>query len=197
MATYEDIKKANELIKPMFIERYDKKKGQTVSKEYAEVPQRTIAFRSVHPNGSIETEVLDLKDGKVVMKATIKDENGKVLATGTAFEDQSASQINGTSYIENCETSAVGRALGFCGFGIGSSIASYEEVKQAMAQQEQKKEYDPELDDGEPATPRQLEVLKKLPPNVQANIINHFGLDSLDEISKAQAIETISKMRKK
>ena len=61
----------------------------------------------------------------------------------------------------------------------------------------EKKEYDPELDDGEPATPRQLEVLKKLPPNVQANIINHFGLDSLDEISKAQAIETISKMRKK
>ena len=47
-------------------------------------------------------------------------------------------EANKTSYIENCETSAVGRALGMCGFGIDTSIASAEEVQNAMANQKTK-----------------------------------------------------------
>lgn len=125
MATYEDLIKANALIKTTDV------KG----KEYAEVPQRVKAFRSLYPGGSISTEILSLENGICVMKATCTDENGSVLGTGTAYEKEGSSFINKTSYIENCETSAVGRALGFAGFGIDSSIASAEEVMNAQKQQ--------------------------------------------------------------
>lgn len=125
MATYEELKQANALIKTTDV------KG----KEYAEVPQRVKAFRSLYPGGSISTEILSLADGICVMRATCADENGSVLGTGTAYEKEGSSYINKTSYIENCETSAVGRALGFAGFGIDTSIASAEELMNALYQQ--------------------------------------------------------------
>ena len=125
MATYEELVKANTLIKTTDV------KG----KEYAEVSQRVKAFRSLYPNGAITTEVLSLADGICVMKATCADEDGRILGTGTAYEKEGSSFINKTSYIENCETSAVGRALGFAGFGIDTSIASAEEVMNAQYQQ--------------------------------------------------------------
>ena len=59
-----------------------------------------------------------------------------ILATGTAYEREGSSFINNTSYIENAETSATGRCLALCGFGIDSSIASVEEVNNAKAQDE-------------------------------------------------------------
>lgn len=125
MVTYEDIQKANALIKTTDV------KG----KEYAEVPQRVKAFRSLYPGGSITTEIFSLSDGICVMKATCADEDGSILGTGTAYEREGSSYINKTSYIENCETSAVGRALGFAGFGIDASIASAEELMNALYQQ--------------------------------------------------------------
>lgn len=104
-------------------------------KNYVEVNKRVMAFRELEPNGSITTEIVSLADGIVTMKATITDGNGQVLSTGLAYEKESSSFINKTSYIENCETSAVGRALGFCGIGIDGSIASAEEVANAITQQ--------------------------------------------------------------
>ena len=126
MITFEEIKKANEQIKTTDI------KG----KEYAEVNQRIKAFRMCFPNGSISTEILYLADGIVTMRATVCNEDGQVLGTGTAQEKETSSYINKTSYIENCETSAVGRALGMCGFGIDTSVASAEEVQNAIHNQE-------------------------------------------------------------
>lgn len=132
---YLDIAIANEQIGTIGIERKDKNGNVTVT-DYAEVNQRIKAFRTVCPNGSIETEMLSNENGVCVFKATIKDENGHILGTGTAYEKENSSFINKTSYIENCETSSVGRALGMCGFGIDVSVASYEEVANAMANQE-------------------------------------------------------------
>lgn len=126
--TYEEIVKANSSIITTDV------KG----KEYAEVNQRIKAFRSICPNGSIETLMLSCEEGVCVIQATIKDETGKVLGTGHAYEKEGSSFINKTSYIENCETSAVGRALGMCGIGIDTSVASYEEVANAIKQQEEK-----------------------------------------------------------
>ena len=123
---FEQIKKANESIKTTDI------KG----KEYAEVNQRIKAFRMVYPNGSITTDIISLADSIVTIKATVANGEGEILATGYAQEKETSSYINKTSYIENCETSAVGRALGFCGFGIDTSVASYEEVSNAIANQE-------------------------------------------------------------
>lgn len=105
-------------------------------KNYVEVNKRVMAFRELEPNGSILTEIISLENGVVVMKATVSSGEGQVLGTGFAYEKESSSFINKTSYIENCETSAVGRALGFCGIGVDTSIASAEEVSNAIQQQE-------------------------------------------------------------
>lgn len=111
-------------------------------KGYVEVNKRVMAFRELEPNGSITTEIISLENGVVVMKATAMSEDGKVLGTGYAYEKESSSYINKTSYIENCETSAVGRALGFCGIGVDSSIASAEEAANAISQQEEQEKND-------------------------------------------------------
>ena len=126
MITFEDIKKANESIKTTKIK----------NKDYAEVNQRIKAFRMCYPNGSITTEILQLAEGVVTIRATVSNEEGAILGTGIAQEKESSSFINETSYIENCETSAVGRALGMCGFGIDTSVASAEEVQNAIHNQE-------------------------------------------------------------
>lgn len=133
MVTFEQIKKANESIKTTDI------KG----KDYAEVNQRVKAYRMCHPNGAIFTEIVSLENGIVTIKATVHNDEGTPLATGYAQEKESSSYINKTSYIENCETSAVGRALGFCGFGIDTSIASADEVANAINNQSESK---PSLD---------------------------------------------------
>lgn len=109
-------------------------------KEYVMVKDRVTAFREDHPRGSISTELLDLTDGRCVIKATITDEDGHLLATGISYEWEGSTNINKTSYIENCETSAVGRALGFCGYGIDDSLGSANEVANAMLQQEKLKD---------------------------------------------------------
>ena len=73
------------------------------------------------------------------MKSTITDDQGSILATGYAQEKESSSYINKTSFIENCETSAVGRALGFAGIGIDGSMASADELANALNNQGVKK----------------------------------------------------------
>ncbi|MBS7221413.1 MAG: hypothetical protein KH033_08720 [Clostridiales bacterium] len=133
MANFEDIRKANETIATTNI------KG----KEYAEVNQRIKAFRMVYPEGSIITDLVQLENGICTIKAVIK--NGElVLGTGIAQEKESSSYINKTSYIENCETSAVGRALGMCGFGIDVSVCSAEELQNALNNQEKTAKKDEE-----------------------------------------------------
>ena len=105
-------------------------------KEYVEVNERVKYFREAFEGWSIETEMLSNDDGVCVFKAIVKDENGVAKAVGHAYERESSSFINKTSYIENCETSAVGRALGFLGIGIDTSIASSDEVANAVNNQE-------------------------------------------------------------
>ena len=122
---YLDLAIANEQIKTTDI------KG----KDYAEVNQRIKAFRMVYPQGSIITDMISNIDGVCVFKASVISEDGVVLATGTAYEKENSSFINKTSYIENCETSAIGRALGIAGFGIDVSVASAEEVQNAINNQ--------------------------------------------------------------
>lgn len=125
MYNFEQLQKANNTIKTTNVQ----------GKDYAEVNQRIKAFRSLCPGGAILTEMLSCENGVCIFKATVCDEDMRVLGTGTAYEKEGSSFINKTSYIENCETSAVGRALGMCGFGIDTSIASSEEVQNAILNQ--------------------------------------------------------------
>ena len=108
-------------------------------KEYVEVNERIRAFRELYPKGSIMTEMVSNQDGMCVFKTNIIVDN-QILATGHAYEREGSTFINKTSYVENCETSSIGRALGVLGIGIDTSVASAEEVGNAIAQQEQPKE---------------------------------------------------------
>lgn len=128
--TWEKLVKVNKAIKPVDI------KG----KDYAQVNDRIKAFRELCPNGTITTDIIELANGVVTMKATVYDEEGKILGTGLAQEKESSSFINKTSYIENCETSAVGRALGFVGIGVDGSMSSAEELVNAIANQNKEPE---------------------------------------------------------
>ena len=122
---YSRIEEVNKRLKPVDI------KG----KNYNTVNQRILAFRELYPDGSIQTEILNIGEGVVLMKATTFDGEGKVISTGHAQEKEQSSYINKTSYIENCETSAIGRALGIIGIGAVDSLASFEEVANAITQQ--------------------------------------------------------------
>ena len=134
MATFKDIEKANSTLSTTNI------KG----KDYAQVNQRIKAFRMLYPEGYISTRIieLDLTNGIIVMaaEAGYYDANGvsHILGEGTALEwkNDTKSMVNKTSYVENCETSAVGRALGMIGLGIDVSVASAEEVETAIQHQE-------------------------------------------------------------
>ena len=124
---FEELKKINASLKPMDI------KG----KKYIPVNERVKAFRMLYPEGKIVTDLVKYDDAQVIMKAEIyasrrMGEFGDLLATGYAKEIEGSTNINRTSAIENCETSAVGRALGFLGIGIDTSIASFEEVNNAQ-----------------------------------------------------------------
>lgn len=128
--TYTDIERVNSEIKTLSLGK----------KEYAEVAERVRAFRKLQPEGLIKTEMVKHEDGNVIFKAEVYgtfDGTPHILfATGYAHEKEGSSSINRTSAVENCETSAVGRALGFLGLTGGASIASYEEVANAKMQQE-------------------------------------------------------------
>lgn len=103
-------------------------------KEYQTVALRVQKFREAHPAWSLTSEVLFRDADCVVMKSIIADETGRVLATGHAEEYRKSSQINGTSALENAETSAHGRALAALGIG-GTEFASANEVQNAIHQQ--------------------------------------------------------------
>lgn len=123
--TYEDLLKVNATLKTLDV------KG----KEYAPVTERIKAFRTLYPEGTITTELISNQNGVCVFRATVLTDEGRVLGTGTAQENQNASFINKTSYIENCETSAVGRALGMAGIGIDGSMCSADELLNALKAQ--------------------------------------------------------------
>jgi len=112
-------------------------------KEYVQVNERISYFHSQkkYEKWGIETikikdEVCQTKKDRLVQfRAVIFDENKMIRATGHAEEYMGSSYINKTSFIENCETSAIGRALGLLGIGIDTSVASAEEVSNAIANQ--------------------------------------------------------------
>lgn len=130
MVTFEQIQKVNEGLTGIDV------KG----KNYVMVPQRVKAFRMLYPEGFIRTDIISLDGGVCVMQTKVGyyDDKGDeiILGTGLAYEKETNGYINKTSYIENCETSSVGRALGFLALGIdGGGICSAEELANAINNQ--------------------------------------------------------------
>lgn len=106
-------------------------------KEYAEVNQRILAFWSLFPTGRIITKKTHDDGNRCEFECYVyrEEEDEKPTTTGHAYEVKQGN-VNSTSYVENCETSAIGRALGLLGIGATTAIASADEVLNAMAQQE-------------------------------------------------------------
>ena len=102
-------------------------------KDYKTVAERVTEFHNEHKdNKSILTEIIQFKDGIVVVKAVVKI--GESIFCGHAYEELGSSKINETSALENCETSAIGRALASAGY-LGSEFASADELVGALNKQ--------------------------------------------------------------
>lgn len=207
--TAEGLNKVNESVKKIEIR----------GKNYACVPARIAAFRRLCPDGAITTEIVSMENGVVTMKSSVCDETGKLLATGYAQEKESSSYINKTSYIENCETSAVGRALGMIGIGSDEQLASSEEMVNALTNQAQKPNLAPkktrtkdlppkapepskssvehgtagvegQLDD--PITPKQaltLRMMCKRHSMPEEKIYGRYGRHSMEELTLADWVD--------
>lgn len=117
-------------------------------KEYTEVKDRLIAFADEFPESTIETQVLSVNQitdtptgetcNEYVVKAIVRPnpvQQPEWFYVGHAAERDNTGFVNKTSALENGETSAVGRALAFAGFGGDFAIASKEEVDNAKAKQ--------------------------------------------------------------
>lgn len=181
---FEELQNANQAISTTNI------KG----KEYAEVNQRIKAFRMVFPDGCIRTELISNEDGVCVFKAEIftnaEHEVSTLLGTGHAYEKESSSFINKTSYIENCETSAVGRALGMCGFGIDTSICSADELNNALVNQEATK----------PITKGQVKTIMALAEKKESDpsdICDYFKVNTLEELTAEEYAKCIRMLEAK
>ena len=102
-------------------------------KEYYTVAERINNLaNSFEWKYSMTTEIIQFDEDMVVMKATLTCGGNQY--TGHAFERAESSQINRTSHLENCETSAIGRALAAAGYA-GTEYASANEVQNAIDQQ--------------------------------------------------------------
>jgi len=102
-------------------------------KSYLTVAERINTFRESHADWGIDTDLVSHGE-LVVIKAVISDEQGRQVGSGYAEELRGSTNINTTSALENCETSAIGRALASCGYG-GEQYASANEVTDAIINQ--------------------------------------------------------------
>src|SRR5688500_7954770 len=101
--------------------------------DYVPVAERLESFYERFTAGRVITHIIehDLQSGFVLMRAEgyRSPDDAQPAATGHAFEVRGDSYVNKTSYIENCETGAVGRALALLGFEVKRGIASREEIE--------------------------------------------------------------------
>lgn len=189
MITFEQIQKANEGLKAIDV------KG----KRYVMVNEKVKAFRQLYPEGFLRTDILSLENGVVVMQSKAgyyENGNEKILGTGLAFERQDSSFINKTSYIENCETSSIGRALSFLYLGADDSIASAEELANAIKNQKKDEkqenvELPPPESDSKPFTPPKetanatVESVESSFKSCMEDFMNLFGImDSQEALKK-------------
>ena len=173
------------------------KKLKTVNikgKEYVEVNERLKYFRATYPNHSLTSEVVEKTDKSILILATITNEEGKVIATGIAEEEKGSTFINKTSYVENCETSAWGRALGNFGIGIDTAVASANEMENAIANQSKPTKTKTK------AAPKKLKTISlNIGDENWGNVLmykaNNKGKESLEDIGKA--LKTKYSMTKK
>lgn len=159
--------------------------------DYVQVNERIEKFYEKYPDGSIQTEIQSIVDGVVIIKAyAYRDREDPRPATGHAYEKENSSFINKTSYIENCETSAVGRALAMLGFEIKKSIASKEEVENAKLQQQPAKISSQQLD-----ILLKLLVDKGITDEAVQKTMEIYKVNDLSELNEMQYGQILRKLK--
>ena len=161
-------------------------------KNYAMVPERVTAFRKLFPDGFIKTEIVSHDGTTVLMQAIVgyyENAVPVILATGFAQEVRGRGMVNGTSYIENCETSAVGRALGMIGLGInGGGICSAEELANAVTAQRQMKEEEQTAKGSQWKPGGRVEQADRLPGAPEPNPVEVYLKKAMRELREARGI---------
>lgn len=159
-------------------------------KEYQTVALRVTKFRADKEDWSLTTEIVSRDADCVVMKATIANEQGRILATGHAEEYRKSSQVNKTSALENAETSAIGRALAAAGWG-GTEFASANEVQNAIHQQEN------QPSGGMPDDEYNRLSAKMKTAGVDTDKLQDaYGVDDLRQLNQAQYAEAMKRLDK-
>lgn len=143
--------------------------------QYVPVSERIKEFRSKFKDYSLITEMVRYDEQKVVFKASVINPEGRTIATGFAMEKEGSTFINKTSHVENAETSAWGRALACLGI-LDESVASYEEVMNAQANQ---------VADGT-FTPSTKLIKKAIPKDVLTKVsLKLEGCESVADLTEA------------
>lgn len=120
-------------------------------REYLTAAARLRWFRDEHPDWSISTEIFSIDANGVLIKATVTDDMGFVIATGfkQVFKNKDAE-----NYISKAETGAVNRALTFCGYGLPAEEEMSEDLSMAQPQsQPQDTRYRSHADPNQPSRP--------------------------------------------
>lgn len=103
--------------------------------DYETVEERLVKFWKDHPDGQIHTKVLEHTSARFIVEASIyrTEADARPWTTGLAEETVQGRGVNATSALENCETSAIGRALANAGYATKGKRASREEMTKVAA----------------------------------------------------------------
>jgi len=106
--------------------------------DYETVEERLVKFWKDHPDGQIHTKVLEHTTARFIVEASIyrTEADSRPWTTGLAEETVQGRGVNATSALENCETSAIGRALANAGYATKGKRASREEMSKVKAKVE-------------------------------------------------------------
>ena len=98
--------------------------------DYETVETRLEKWHGQYPDSRVETELIEASNTRFIVfcKLFKTEADPKPCATGLAFETITEKGVNSTSALENCETSAIGRALANAGFAAKGKRASREEM---------------------------------------------------------------------
>lgn len=151
-------------------------------KEYITVNERLKEFRNNFKDYSLTSEIIELGSDFCTMKATITDNNGVIRATGYAREVVAKSPINKYAFVENCETSAMGRALGNFGIGIDNAICTADELLIKLSQE----------DNTSKITDEQFARLQNLGADM-INLAKACNVNSVRDLTFEQAEKAIKK----
>jgi hypothetical protein len=152
--------------------------------DYVPVAERLEKFYERFPDGRVITHIIEhnLESGFVLMRAEVyrSPDDAQPAATGHAFEVRGESYVNKTSYIENCETGAVGRALALLGFEVKRGIASREELEKTSRMAPDKSARAASVVSPVSAPPAPVETVERS-VNLDAEILQSAGALGYDE----------------